>query len=253
MLFRPKIDYPMKPIRTLLNLSFILLAALTVSANALADGKEFSYHRPDFKVNPDGAPKSKRAGEVETRNGMKIPVYSLSMPSGSTDGLQTFTPQSRQLDMEIKPEIAAQLDAYAYSEGIILVPKNWTIMTAGAGADGSTSLLFAPDKSGQSYLAFESAGACIGCAYSDASVYFDEARKLAKREDFLFYRKSDLIQSVQLNHAERGYRIKTEGNPVDGIAYFDSSSDFPFFDVQISLPATQHPVATAVLNQFIRK
>ncbi len=224
-----------------------------MSTNALADGKEFSYHRPDFKVAPGDTPKSKRVGDVETRNGVKIPVYALSMPSGSTDGLQTFTPQSRQLDLELKPEIAAQLDAYAYSEGVILVPKNWSILRAGAGADGSTALLFAPDKSGQSYLSFESAGACIGCAYSNASAYFDEARKLAKQDDFLFYRKSDLIQSVQLGRVEKGYRIKTEGNPVDGIAYFDSSSDFPFFDVQISLPATQHPLATAVLNQFVRK
>lgn len=243
----------MKQMRPLVTLSSVLLACWITGANATEAGMEFSYHRPDFKEAPEDVPKSARAGDLELPGGVKVPLYSLSIASGRMDGLETFSPRSFKLDREIKPEIAAQLDAYAYPQGIIFVPKNWSIRSGSAGADGSMVLLFAPDKSGKIYLSYSSAGACVGCAYSDGSLYFDEARKLAKGDEFSFYRKSDLVRSVRLNQFEKGYSIKiAEGNPVDGIAYFDESSDLPFFDARISLPSAQHSLATAVLNQFKR-
>jgi len=101
-------------------------------------------------------------------------------------------------------------------------------------------------------MLYKSTGACAGCAASEASLYFDEARKRAKDDEFMFYRKSDLIRLLPLNDFEKAYSIRVKsGSPVDGIVYFDGSSDFMFFDVQISLPLKQHDIATAILNQFL--
>jgi len=230
----------------------VTLVGCVAVANAEEADYVYSFHRPNLDIASEKVPKAIPAGFLELAGDVKIPVYSLVMSSGRTEsGPETFEPKSSKLDLTIKPEVAAQLDAYAYNQGIILVPRNWKVRSGGIGFDGSMYLLFAPDKSGQIYLLYSSSGACYGCALTSASLYFKEAKKMAKEDEFGTYRHSSAIQMVTLNKFEKAYSVKVKnGNPVDGIAYFDSADDFPFFDVQISAPLELHYLATAVLNQF---
>jgi hypothetical protein len=196
-------------------------------------------------------PQVRRAGDVELVGGFKVPVYSVSMVSGAQDGLETFAPQTTKLNIRVAAEIANKLDAYAYPMGIMLVPKKWVVRSARYGADASVYMLFSPDTSGQSYLSFSSAGACAGCAISDGSLYFEEAKKQAKSNEFFFYRASKIVRTETLNRFLKRYRIKgAHGNPVSGMAYFDEDDDLPFSDVQISAPVDQQSMVSAILNQF---
>lgn len=242
----------MKVIVTLVAGLFIS-AIGTHSIAAPKNGEVYSYHRPDLNGRPVDIPTASRSGDLELANGTKIPLFSLSMDSARTEsGPEKFEPKTSKLHFNLKNEISSKLAAYAHNEGIILVPKDWVAKSAAIGVDGSMFLLFGPEKPDGSYMLYSSTGACVGCAENGASLYFDEARSRARDDEFMFYRKSDLIRLLPLNNFEKAYSIKVKsGNPVDGIAYFDSSGDSMFFDVQISLPAIQHELATAILNQFL--
>ncbi len=246
----------MKALPQLSILLFALLTGIPFAAHAADDedmGSDCTYRRPDFKDR--SIPKFQRAGEVMLAGGLKIPAYSLSMDSGILEEgeLQTYTPGKPNPEaMKLKPEFANQLDAYATPMGMVLVPRGWMPVDASEGADGSFYIYFAPDTSGQTYLSISNTSACVGCAYMSASLYFDEARNLAKENTFPYCRASRAVHAVPLNPTQKAYRIVvTEGNPVDGLAYFDSNEDEPYYDVRISVPAAQHALASAILNQFV--
>jgi hypothetical protein len=232
-------------------LPWVALLFLAFATNALAEESAFVFHRPNFKDKLLDKPVAEPAGEIELNGGIKVPVFSLAMVSGRQDDKEIFRPQVKRLAIDVKPDVAARLYAYAYPMGIILVPKNWQAWSAAVGADGSAALLFAPDASGQNYLAYSNSGACVGCALSSASLYFDEAKKKAKDDDFVYYSRPANLKMVRLNQFERAYNIAVKsGNPVDGLAYYNAGDDFPFFDVQVSLDKDDHELARAILNQF---
>lgn len=233
---------------------FLACCALLSTASAgsaMADESAYVFHRPDFKGDPQDKPVAKPAGEIELKDGIKIPVFSLAMVSGRDEGKAVFRPQVKKLGLAVKPELASRLIAYAYPMGIILAPKGWQAWAAGDGADGSASLLFAPDASGQNYLTYYNAGACVGCALSAASLYFDDAKKQARKDEFEYYRRPATLKMVNLNPFVKAYNIGVaSGNPVDGLAYYNANDDFEFFDVRVSLDKDNHDLATVILNQF---
>ena len=241
----------MSPTFTTKCLTWFALLLLALATNAVAGETVFVFHRPDFKDKSLDKPIVTAAGEIELRGGIKVPVFSLAMDSGRVEGKEIFQPRVKRLDIDIKPEIAGRLYAYAYPTGIILVPKNWQAWSAAVGADGSMVLLFAPDASGQNYLLYSSTGACIGCAFSVGSLYFDEAKKLATESEFTTYRRPSTLRMVRLSEFEKAYNFSSQnGNPVDGLAYFNPGDDFPFFDAQVSLDKGDHDLTTVILNQF---
>ncbi len=244
----------MKALPQLRIMLLVLLTGMPFAAHAADDedlASDCSYHRPDFKDR--SVPKFQRAGEVALAGGLKIPAYSLSMPNLlSEGGFQTYTLEKTYPNVKLKPESASQLDVYPTPVGTMLVPRGWTPIDASEGADGSFYIYFAPDTTGQSYLYIHNTAACLGCAYMEASLYFEEARKLAKENTFPYCRASRAVHAVPLNPTQKAYRIDvTDGNPVDGLAYFDSNEDEPYYDVRISVPAAQHALASLILNQFV--
>lgn len=227
------------------------LLSLGLTTVALADESVYVFHRPDFKVDRQDKPIAKPAGEIELKDGVKVPVFSLAMVNGASDDKEVFRPRVKKLDLAVKPELASRLVAYASPMGIILVPKNWQAWSAAIGVDGSASLLFAPDASGQNFLSYDNSGACVGCALSAASLYFDEAKKRAQQDDFATYRRPPALKMVKLNQFIKAYNIAvSSGNPVDGLAYFNHESDYEFFDARVSLGKDNHDLATVLLNQF---
>ncbi len=245
----------MKALPQLPIMLLILLTGMPLAAHAAEDdedmGSDCTYHRPDFKER--SIPKFQHAGEVTLAGGLKIPAYSLSMTSGALNEgeLQTYTPKEPYPNIKLKPELASQLDAYATPMGMVLIPRGWKPIDAAENFDGRLYIAFAPDTSGQSYLSIESAGACMGCAYGDASLYFANARKYARENAFSYCRASRAVHSVSLNPTQKAYRIDvTEGNPVNGLAHFNADDQY-FYDVRISVPAAQHALASVILNQFV--
>jgi hypothetical protein len=215
-------------------------------------GQACTYHRPTFDPASADTPKPMRAGAV-TVNGFNIPAYGISLSNPlRASGFATYTPGKRGPKIRLTPEMAGRLEAYATPMGTILVPGGWTPRSGAEGADGSFVIYFTPDAGGESYMSVESTAACVGCAYSSASWYFKSARALARDNGFAYCRSAAGVHSVPLNPVQRAYRIKTaQGNPVDGLAYFNPDDDLMFYEVEISLPAAQHALATAVLNQFV--
>jgi hypothetical protein len=241
--------------RPLLLFIAALLSGLAFMARAEDSGEACHYRRPKLDAAaPADRPRFKRSGEVELADGIKVPAYSLSMVSGgmAEGGRSKYTPGKRGPKITIPSEMAGRLEAYATPMGTIVVPKGWTPRRAAEGADGSFLIYFAPDTSGQSYLSVENTAACVGCAYSAASRYFESARKLAKDDGFMYCSSAESVHSVTLNPFQRSYEIKpVDGNPVDGLAYFNPGDDLMFYEVEVSAPGSEHALASAVLNQFV--
>lgn len=246
----------MTPIR----LFSLLLATALMSASAFvhADDNDFcKYQRPVINAKDLDHPKFKRSGDLVLKGGAKIAVYTFSMetPADPPDNYDTFVPGERKLDLRIKPELAAKLDAYTFQMGYFLVPKGWKPLMASEAADGGFYILFAPDMSGKSYASINNTGPCAGCAYTDASLYFKSAREEAQNDEFLYCKAPDDIRLVKLNANQIAYSVKEpHGNPVDGLAtYYEEMSDntVNFYDVQVSLPVAQHKLASVLLNQFV--
>ncbi len=215
-------------------------------------GEACSYHRPKFDQASADSPKYKRAGEV-TVSGLKIPAFGVSLSNLlEASGFSAYAPGKQGPRITLTREMADQIEVYATPMGAILVPRGWTPRSGAEGADGSFYVIFAPDATGQTYFSVSNTSACIGCAYSSASWYFENARELAKSNGYPYCRSAEGVHSVPLNRVQRAYRIDTAGaNPVDGLAYFNPDDDFMFYEAEISAPASQHALASAVLNQFV--
>lgn len=234
----------------------LALAAVAVVARAADEFDEkvevCKFHRPTFEASPTGLPKVKRV-EDATVNGVKIPAYSLSTEDASQEsGMSTYTPHGKPFAIKLKPEIANQLEAYATPMGTILAPKGWAPVAGAEGADGSFRIAFAPDRTGRAYLSLESTGNCAGCAFLASSMYFGHA--VAREEDDPLFTclKPDFVHAVPLNPDQMAYTIKADaGNPIDGVAYYNTDVNVVFYDVQVSMPASQHAMASVLLNQFV--
>jgi hypothetical protein len=172
-----------------MNLSkkLILISTFTlISSHSFADAAaRYDFNIPAFKTPTKETPKSKFIGELTFKNGTHLTAYSLTLVSGiAENGWETPEVGSPKLNSVLNPDLAKNLDAYAEPNGWIIVPKGWKPFSAASGPDGSVSLLFAPNKSGQMYLTYYSSGACMGCAESSASLFFPKARQSAKNNDF---------------------------------------------------------------------
>ncbi|MGC7589826.1 DUF4850 domain-containing protein [Bisgaard Taxon 46] len=155
---------------------------------------------------------------------------------------------------KLKAEKLVHFDLYAMPyEQMLLVPKGWQLLNGAVGANGSTSYVFVP-KEGRGHFSYYHAASCMGCAMMAASIFFPEAKKDAKENDFLFYDSTNLpISQVSLNPHLIAYQVNQGKKRLDGVAYYNINEDSPFWQAEISLPENQQKLATPLLNQFIRK
>lgn len=234
------------------------IALCLIWGHAFAKAERYDFQIPSFKTPAEDIPKSKHVGELTFKNGTHMTAYILTVVSGAEEsGWETPEIDSLTIDSDFNADSAKRLDAYAYPNGWIIVPKGWKPVDAGSGANGSVSLLFAPDKSGETYLTYHSSGACVGCAQSSASLFFLNAKQSAKNNDFSYYDRTNVksLKTVKLrpNYVAYSYRFD-RGNLVNGLAIYDEENEGAIYkNIVIRLPDHDQKVSSAILNWFVPK
>lgn len=224
---------------------------------AMAKGETYEFVRPDLKqATAEERPKFENVGELLFNNGLSIPAYSLTLTSGfSESGWATTEAEDLTINESIQPELSATLAAYRQPHGWIVVPKEWRPIMGEWGANGSVSLMFAPNEKSESYLTYFDAGSSVGLVESAASVFFEKGRMAAQKNEFPYYTKTNVkLKMVALNSTQRSYSYQLdEGYKVNGLATYDDTEDERYTNVTVSLPSKDHALATELLNWYVIK
>ena len=110
----------------------------------------------------------------------------IAVPDGFSEAGRTqTTPRSMRMKGKLSAKDAAQLAAYYTHEGWVLVPRQWQPVNGDIGANGSSRNGFAPANGTGKVTMHGNGGGCVGCALSDASLFFASARAKAKANEFL--------------------------------------------------------------------
>jgi hypothetical protein len=185
---------------------------------------------------------------------VQIPAYVVAVENSIEDGM--LTPELSKQDMtvqkSISPEAANSLAAYWTNVGWLLAPRGWKVARAAVGADNSSVYEFSePDGGAGRVTAYDSGGACVGCAVGAAALYFPDARRELK--EIFGSSAPDRMEQVPVvklgKHTVAYTRHDSNGQVIDGIAYYNADGgDFEAFTCEVSLPQSQHALATAILN-----
>lgn len=182
-----------------------------------------------------------------------LPVSVLQTGYGIGDGSYVF-PYLKNLTVSVPKVYSDQLGAYGMANKIFIAPKNWT-GSANVGADGSGGGSLYPQGGSTSIgpnLQYDVDPACVYCAYGAAAPYFSEARQwiLANEPGSTV---SDIpgITGSFINPKLYSFSLPNtaDGLEVNGVAYFKTQ---PYFtSLTVTLPASQHDLASLILNHFI--
>jgi hypothetical protein len=152
-----------------------------------------------------------------------------------------------------------QIAAYGVGGTVVLGPAGWT-GSGQVGADGGVAFTLAPAGTSPypgEELVFQFDGACVGCTWDDASAYFPAVAK-ALPSAGTGPASSPLpgLQSVSLGAGLVGYSLPATDTKLqlNGVAYTNlpASTASPVFEnLEITLPTSQHPLATVILNALV--
>jgi hypothetical protein len=184
---------------------------------------------------------------------IKIPAYVVAAEDGLESG--TLTPKLSKQDMVVKksisPEMADSLAAYWTYTGWLLVPRGWQISKAIVGADNSSVYEFKEPNGGTGRVtAYDSGGGCWGCAVNAAAPYFPDAKRKSETVfGYFFPDREKPVHMVKLGKYTVAYtRHDSNGQMIEGIAYYNPDGDVETFTCEVALPQSQHALATAILN-----
>ncbi|NDY93409.1 DUF4850 domain-containing protein [Ideonella livida] len=229
------------------------------------------HSAPALQATQGPAPLAQADGRWPAPQGGHWPVWRLTVSSGAHEaGVTTWqlpapptagqpaqdTPDAWDAWRALPAVSGAALAVWATPVGPLAVPQGWTVRQAGLGANGSFQLVFAPpDATGRDrpYLWLRHTGTCAGCAYAEASLYFPEARPLARQAEVPVWqaRPRLLLSRSQTGPARcLDYRWPVPGpTPVLGVACFDPRQGEAFQDLRLRLPGGQAALARALLRQ----
>jgi hypothetical protein len=115
----------------------------------------------------------------------QIPAFSIDTRTGLE-----LSPQDRVLaELPVLPKtITAKMAAsiswiHITGYGWLLIPRAWSVVDGGVGADGSM-VLVAQAKSGGAWLEYTDAGQCVGCAINAAHCFYPQAQSQAIEFEF---------------------------------------------------------------------
>ncbi|MBS0458215.1 MAG: DUF4850 domain-containing protein [Proteobacteria bacterium] len=216
-----------------------------VLACALGSAAQAQASAPQFKV--------KAAGTLVVNGAVRIPAYVIAVADATADDGAFSTPEINASTLNVHGKVSADADralvAYQTNVGWLLVPRGWRVAKAAVGADNSSVYEFDDPSGAGRIVSQDSGGACVGCAFSLASPYFPEARTQAKAMDLGANDSGKRVRAVRLGKHTMAYEQKGPGALVlDGIAWYASGDDYSAFTYEVSLPASQHALASTILN-----
>lgn len=115
----------------------------------------------------------------------QIPAFSIDTRTGLE-----LSPQDRvlaeqpTLPKSITAKMANSISwIHITGYGWLLIPRAWSVVDGGVGADGSM-VLVAQSKTGGSWLEYTDAGQCVGCAIGAARCFYPQAQAQAIEFEF---------------------------------------------------------------------
>ena len=168
------------------------------------------------------------------------------------------TPKYPQfIEVAIPPFLKDSVSAYGVGEKVLIAPKNWT-GKGYIGADGNTYITLHPvntERKGLPYVRVVEIPACVGCIYSEAAYYFEEAKKTYERE---FSAPLNIPEGLEVSPLSPNLaRYSLPNTPegiikVKGVAYFKEDNNQPYFTkMEIGLSKEEENLAEFLLNTFI--
>jgi hypothetical protein len=203
---------------------------------------------------PGAGFETRPAGTLLVNDGVRIPAYVIAVEDAAGHPGDLIAPELSGLDMtvhkDLPEESAKYLSAYWTNTGWMLVPRGWLLVKAAVGADNSSAYEFKEPNGGKGRLsANDSGGACLGCALGLAAPFFPEARRQAADDNIPVSHQPMNGRMIALGKYTIAYSRKPQGEQYfDGIAYFYATDDVDAFTYEVSLPSSQHALATVILN-----
>lgn len=195
------------------------------------------------------------AGTATFKNGVRIPAYTVNyqVDGGIITSEDSCRNNRCNFQFAIPAEQATSLKLLKlYYLPWVLVPKEAKITRSAVGGNGSAVLEV---KGPRAKIVEYDSSACVGCAYSLASQYFDNARRL-ERETFPDTSVTPLktgLKSVRKDYTTAFYSYPSNGRITHGVAkFFDGSKgeDVGFNQMEVTVDGRNTKLATTILNFY---
>lgn len=174
---------------------------------------------------------------------------------GLLKNFSTCQPKACNFSFKLTATQAQQLAVYQVAGlGWFLAPRHWKTIEANMGPSGIAALvMLSPDR--KQYLTMDNSSACVGCALSNASLFFPAAAGEARKNEFLGYEASNVaLKKIPLNKQTVIYSYQLPAHyPSDGVAKFTGvqADIINFRKMTVSLTPEDKPLARRMLNFFI--
>ena len=258
---KPTLLSSTKKVSIKLGLSTILALLTTLlSTHIFADIETFKPQFPQFSENAVQRKKSNSfyaLGEAIFSNGIKIPAYGVTVQNPMEDGLlkdsEPCTKKTCNFNFTLKVQDAAQLKLIELpSIGYVLIPRHWTDISAGVGANGTGSALIMSPNQKEAITLYDSS-VCAGCGYPNASLYFPQLLK--QSVEYEYGGMQDRNKKLTLVYPSKttaffSYQIPNISGKTHGVAKYIDDGDFNFVNIHLTLEQKNQHLATPILNFY---
>jgi hypothetical protein len=242
--------------RAVLRISAVVALSLLSGGCGTAKGHAAPQPRPGHQQAlrgvPDGPANAGAKGMVQ----VTLPVTKIPAQFAVENG----TEAPRAVTVSIPAAWKGAVGAY-WAGVILLGPVGWT-GSATFGADGSGFVNLHPPGGGPESgprVDIQTAGACLGCGDGSAAEYFPYVAQHWSQFQVIEGpppKPIKVLSEVSLSPTLVAYRLPnaSDGLEINGIAYsglVHHVSVLPFVQMNVELPASDHALATIILNYFI--
>lgn len=198
-------------------------------------------------------------GTATFKNGIRIPAYAINyqdpmaMEYGKTTHDGSCQQNACSFQFTVPAEQAASLKLLKLGNiAWVLAPKEAVVTRAEVGVNGSAALTI---QSGRATITAYDSSACVGCALSAASPYFDDAKK-EMQETFPGLesaRPKKGLKSLRKDKTTAFYSYPANGKTTHGVAKFHDGSqndDVNFNQLEVTVDNQHKKLATTILNFY---
>lgn len=161
--------------------------------------------------------------------------------------------------VSVPGSFSGELAAYGVAGTVVVGPSGWT-GSGQVGADGSSGFTLLPTGASPgagSEMVYQFDGACVGCAWADASAYFPAVAKATPSAGVgPASSPPPGLQTEPLAAGLIGYSLpgSNSGYQVNGVAFTNlpgPTADPIFESLELTLPTSEHALATVILNAMV--